>query len=103
MSHSPNRFDLRERSTRTGRLILPPVNVRRACNCCQRKVAAGWTMPNGHTLCGSCEDVVSRARFYIENTTNASLKGFCSHMKRLNDVPLEDDVVKYLALFFGSM
>lgn len=96
------RFDLRERSARTGRLVLPPVKARRTCGCCAKKVAAGWVLPNGQSLCAGCEDVVARADLYIAETGNASLSGFSSHIEIINGAPIEQSVADFLAPRFNT-
>ncbi|XQU77464.1 hypothetical protein EPAKOI_005245 (plasmid) [Cupriavidus sp. H18C2] len=58
-------------------------------------------MPNGDSLCANCEDMVARAKLYRSETTNASLQGYLSHMRRLNGVAVEDGAVNYLSSFFG--
>lgn len=94
------RFDLRERSARTGRLVQPPLKARRTCACCRKKVAAGWTLANGQSVCAGCEDVIARAELYIAETTKASLDGFRTHIHRVNGAPLDERVVEFLAARF---
>lgn len=95
MSFLPTRFDLRVPSERTGRPVLPPVSARRACTCCDTRVATGWVLPNGDSVCGHCESIVARAKSF-----QGSLDGFTSHVQRIDEVELSAAARRYLSTRF---
>lgn len=55
-------------------------------------------MPNGQSLCATCEDISSRAVLFVEVSPNATLDAFAVHMQQVNGEPLGDDVKAYLAV-----
>lgn len=95
MANTAIRFDLRVTSVRTGRLVLPAQSQRRACACCETKVATGWVLANGHSVCGHCEAIVARAGEF-----HGSLDAFAAHVQRIDEVPLNAAARKYLAANF---
>lgn len=77
------RFDLRIPSERTGRMVLPQVNKRRACACCQVPVATGWVLTSGDSVCSHCETIVWRTKEF-----HSSLDDFAARVHRIDGVAL---------------
>lgn len=95
MATAPTRFDLRIPSERTGRPVLPAMNKRCACACCETLVATGWVLRNGDSVCGHCEDTITRAEYF-----QGSLEEFTVHMQRIGQAQLSATARKYLAARF---
>ncbi len=95
MPESHTRFDLRVPSARTGRLVLPAMNKRRVCACCEASVVNGWVLSNGDSVCGHCEDTITRAEHF-----HGSLDAFTLHLQRIGQAQINAPARQYLAAKF---
>lgn len=64
-------FTLKQRDFRTGKLVSPPREFWKTCDCCGKAIVQGAVMTNGDHIGNDCWEVVQRVPFEIKSKGSA--------------------------------